>query len=263
MNESLDLQSVLEVVLALAQEAGALLRRYQQQGSIAAHKSTYELVTTADEAAEALIVDRLQACYPGHALEAEEGGEMAGRTSYRWFVDPLDGTNNFAHGYPFFCVSIALWAGDEALLGVVHDPLREESFWALRGQGAFLDGRPISVSEQAALAESLVSTGFPYGKAERPDNNLAEFSRVALQVRGIRRSGAAALDLCYVAAGRQEAHWEIGLKPWDTAAGGLIVQEAGGRVSGAGGRPWDVRGDRLLASNGQVHEELLALLRWF
>lgn len=263
MNRELDLQATLESVIALAGEAGALLRELHARGDKAALKSAYELVTEADRAAEALIVTALRDRFPDHGVEAEEGSGQEGESPYRWFVDPLDGTNNYAHGYPHFCVSIALWAADRALLGVVHDPLREECFWGVRGQGAFLNGRPIRVSERATLAESLVSTGFPYGKATRPDNNLAEFARVALRVQGLRRSGAAALDLCYVAAGRQEAHWEIGLQPWDIAAGGLIVEEAGGRVTGAGNVPWNARSGRLVASNGRVHGELVELLGWF
>ncbi len=257
-----ELDRALEVAISLARRAGTLLLR-RARGPKGEHtKGAAEIVTEVDRASETLIVRTLHEAFPEHDVEAEEGlGEVRG-APYRWYVDPLDGTHNYAHGYPHYAVSLALWHEDEPLLGVVYEPVRHECFWAARGQGAYLNGRPIRVSRRARLAESLVSTGFPYDKATNPDNNLTEFARVVPAVSGIRRSGSAAIDLCYVAAGRQEAHWEIGLKPWDVAAGGLIVLEAGGRVTGPGGRPWKVREDRIVASNGLVHEELLQWLGW-
>jgi myo-inositol-1(or 4)-monophosphatase len=252
----------LPFALTLARRAGALLRERSSQVHYEAHKGAVELVTEVDLASEQLIVAALRERFPEHAIEAEEGQGQEAASPYRWFVDPLDGTHNYAHGYPHFAVSLGLWRGNTPLLGVVYDPVRDECFWAAQGGGAFLNGRPLHVSSRAPLAASLVSTGFPYDKATRPDNNLAEFARVVPRVSGIRRSGVAALDLCYVAAGWQEAHWELGLKPWDMAAGGLIVREAAGQVTGPGGQPWDVRGDRLVASNGLVHGELLQLLGW-
>ncbi len=256
------MNEIVHFALALARRAGAILREGFAHSHTVSDKGGRELVTEVDLASESLIVAALRERFPDHAIEAEEGSGREGNGPYRWLVDPLDGTNNYAHGYPHFGLSLALWEGESPLLGVVYDPLRDECFHALRGQGAFLNGRPIHVSAQEHLAASLVSTGFPYGKAGRPDNNLAEFCRVVPYVQGIRRSGVAALDLCYVAAGRQEAHWELGLKPWDIAAGGLLVLEAGGLVTGAGGRPWALRGDRLVASNGRVHQALLDLLEW-
>ena len=256
----LPLSEELDFVIALAREAGALLRARLSDVHEISQKAGSELVTEVDTASERLIVDALQDRFPGHAIEAEEGMGQKRVSPYCWFVDPLDGTNNYAHGYPHFCVSLGLWYEAAPLLGVVCDPLREECFWAARGQGAFLDGRPIHVSTRDVLSASLVSTGFPYDKASRLDNNLAEFARLALLVQGIRRSGVAALDLCYVAAGRQEAHWEYGLKPWDMAAGVLVAQEAGARLSGPGGRPWDLRQGQLVVSNGLVHEELIERL---
>ena len=252
----------LDFTIALARQAGELLRERFREVHQETRKRANELVTEVDTASERLIVAALRERFPGHAIEAEEGLGQEQDSPYRWFADPLDGTHNYAHGYPHFCVSLALWCEAAPLLGVIYDPLRDECFWAVHGQGAFLNGESIRVSGRAPLSESLVSTGFPYDKAARADNNLAEFARVVPRVQGVRRSGSAALDLCYVAAGRQEAHWEMGLKAWDVAAGGLIVLEAGGRVTGPGGRVWDVRESRIVASNGLVHEELLALLGW-
>lgn len=260
--KELDSEAALSFAIDLARRAGALLREHFGAIHQEAHKGAVELVTEVDLASERMIVAALRERWPDQAIEAEEGSGREAKTPYRWFVDPLDGTHNYAHGYPHFAVSLALCREEEPILGVVYDPLLDECFWAAAGRGAFLNGRPLRVSRRAPLSHSLVSTGFPYDKATRPDNNLAEFARVVPRVSGIRRSGVAALDLCYVAAGRQEAHWELGLKPWDVAAGGLLVQEAGGRISGPGGRPWKVRGDRLIASNGLVHEELIAVLGW-
>jgi myo-inositol-1(or 4)-monophosphatase len=259
----LDISRTADFVLALARQAGALLRERFSSGYQVDHKGGRELVTEVDMASEQLIVTAIQERFPDHTVEAEEGSGQEQASVYRWFIDPLDGTNNYAHGYPHFCVSIALWQDNMPYLGVVCDPVRDECYLAIRGEGAFLNGRPIQVSTIDKLAASVVSTGFPYDRANRPDNNVSEFIRVVPEVQGIRRSGVAALDLCYVAAGRQEAHWELGLKPWDVAAGGLVVLEAGGRATGTGGRPWDIRNDRLIASNGLVHKELTDLLGWF
>ncbi len=253
---------ILDFAIALARQAGAHLRERFSEGHQESHKGSSELVTEVDVASERLIVGALRDRFPGQAIEAEEGLGRESTSPYRWFVDPLDGTHNYAHGYPRFCVSLGLWEVDRPLLGVVYDPLLEECFSAVSGGGALLNGRPIRVSGRATLLASLVSTGFPYDKAARADNNLLEVTRVVPRVSGIRRSGVAALDLCYVAAGRQEAHWERGLKPWDVAAGALIVLEAGGRVTGPGERPWSVRDDQIVASNGLVHEELLTVLGW-
>ncbi|MBN1483322.1 MAG: inositol monophosphatase [Chloroflexia bacterium] len=262
MAADLALDDCLDFTLALAREAGVLLRDRLLEDHTEAQKRGVELVTEVDRASERLIVDALRERFPDHAIEAEEGSGQDAPSPYRWFVDPLDGTNNYAHGYPSFCLSLALWRAGQPLMGVVLDPLRDECFWARRGRGAALNGRPLCVSRRSLLGESLVSTGFPYDKASRPDNNLFEIGQAALRVQGLRRSGSAALDLCYVAAGRQEGHWERGLKPWDVAAGGLIVLEAGGRVTGVGARPWDIRSGELVASNGLIHEELLDLLGW-
>jgi myo-inositol-1(or 4)-monophosphatase len=178
-----------------------------------------------------------------------------------WVVDPLDGTNNFAHGFPVFAVSLAAIRGDEVLAGATYDPLRDELFAARRGGGATLNGRPIRVSARERLATSLVATGFPYDKATNPDNNIAQFAAVTPLVRGIRRAGSAALDLAYVAAGRLEAYWERGTNAWDVAAGILLVREAGGRVTDYEGGPPRLEGGRFVASNGPVHDQLLEVLQ--
>jgi myo-inositol-1(or 4)-monophosphatase len=248
--------------VTLAREAGALLRDRFAESHREMYKGTVELVTEMDTASEQMIVAEIREHFPEHAIEAEEGFGKEEPSGYRWFVDPLDGTHNYAHGYPHFCVSLALYQGGQPLLGVVYDPLLDECFWAAHGGGAFLNGRPLHVSSRAPLINSLVSTGFPYDKATNPDNNVAEFTQIATRVSGIRRSGSAALDLCYVAAGRQEAHWELGLKPWDIAAGGLIVLEAAWMITGPGRQPWNVRTTRLVASNGLIHDELLQMLGW-
>jgi myo-inositol-1(or 4)-monophosphatase len=260
--ESAELEGTLAFAQALARRAGTLLRERFAETHEESRKGPVELVTEVDLASERLIVAALRERFPDHGIEAEEGSGQEEGSPFHWFVDPLDGTHNYAHGYPHFCVSLGLWEDGRPLVGVVYDPLLDECFWAAQGHGAFLNGRPVHVSSRALLVHSLVSTGFPYDKATRSDNNVAEFSRVVTRVSGIRRSGVAALDLCYVAAGRQEAHWELGLRAWDVAAAGLVVLQAGGRITGPGGQPWDVRVDRVVASNGLVHEELLQVLGW-
>ncbi len=247
---------------AIAREAGALLAERFEESRVEELKGhAHNLVTESDRASEALIVSALGARFPEHAIRAEEGSHAAGRSGITWVVDPLDGTNNYAHGLPIFSVTLAAMAGHRVLAGVTYDPTRDELFSARRGGGAWLDGRPISVSSRDRLERSIVVTGFPYDKASNPDNNLAQFAAVAPRVRGIRRLGSAALDLAYVAAGRMEAYWERGTQAWDVAAGVLLVEEAGGRVSDYEDGPASVDGGRFLASNGRVHQELLSVLR--
>ena len=248
------------VAVAAASRAGDLLRaRYggRQQVSF---KSAIDLVTTVDREAEGLILETIRQAFPDHGVVAEESTPTSGSGDYRWYVDPLDGTTNFAHGFPQFAVSIALEHGDEVIVGVVHDPLRAETFIASRGRGARLNGTAIVVSDVATLDRSLVGSGFPYDVRERVDFYEA-FWRLALtRAQGVRRVGSAALDLCWVACGRLDAFWEWKLHAWDVAAGSLIVEEAGGRVSDlAGSRP-SLSGGQIAASNGRVHDELLGML---
>jgi len=224
-------------------------------------KGEVDLVTQVDLALERMIVEAIHDRYPEHGVLGEEGeGEEGQDAEYAWLVDPLDGTTNYVHGYPVFCISVALAHGRDVLAGVVYDPLREELFYAEKGQGATLNDRRITVSSSDCLISSLLSTGFPYQRATLVDNNLAQFSRLITRIQGVRRSGSVALDLAYVAAGRLDGHWELHVKPWDTAAGGLMVKEAGGRVSSRAGKPWSPFESYVVATNGKIHDELLALL---
>jgi myo-inositol-1(or 4)-monophosphatase len=249
-----------EIAHAAAARAGALLRaRYRDRQEIS-FKSEVDLVTAADRDAERLIVDALRASFPEHGIVAEESPPQAGRDVHCWYVDPLDGTTNFAHGYPHFAVSLALAHGEELVLGLVHDPIREETFVAIRGQGARLNGAPIRVSETGQLEHALLGTGFPYDRRQHAAFYLAFLEAGMRSAQGVRRAGSAALDLCYVACGRLDAFWEWKLHPWDTAAGRIIVEEAGGRVSDFAGGPHRLTGLETAASNTRLHDELLAMI---
>ncbi|MFN8569631.1 MAG: inositol monophosphatase family protein [Kouleothrix sp.] len=254
--------ATLEFAITLARQAGQLLRDGLSQQRQIDLKSPYELVTDIDRASEALIVAAIRARFPGHAILAEEGGGEYAAARPTWLIDPLDGTNNFAHGFPFFAVSLALWAEQRPLLGVIYDPLRDELFAAQAGAGAHCNDRRMHVSGVATLGAALVSTGFAYDYAERADNNLGQFDRVQARCQGVRRAGAAALDLAYLAMGRLDAHWEIDLKPWDTGAAALLVTEAGGRISDGEGRAWQPWCESIVASNGLIHDELLGVLSY-
>ncbi|MBM3307832.1 MAG: inositol monophosphatase [Candidatus Eisenbacteria bacterium] len=251
----------LTTAIEAARTAGGILAAGFERPMDVALKSPRELVTTMDRAAEDAIVRAIRDAFPGDAILAEEGSSKAGSTGRVWIVDPLDGTNNYAHGYPFFSVAIGVEEDGAPAAGVVYDPLRDEMFAAEAGGGATLNGRPLRVSDAGALADSLVATGFPYDRSERTDNNLANLNRVVLAARGIRRAGSAALDLAYVARGRLDGYWELGLRPWDVAAGGLVVREAGGAVTNFGGGAWDHRRGDIVASNGRIHAELLSHIR--
>lgn len=245
----------------VAAEAGALIAESFLGTFGVERKGATNLVTDVDRRAEELIVGAIGREYPSHAVVAEEGSSREGRSGWRWYVDPLDGTNNFAHGYPMVAVSLALQRDGEAVAGVVYDALRAEAFWAERGGGAACEAGPLNVSGAETLADALVATGFPYDKHESAVDNVANFGRVTKRVMGIRRGGAAALDLAYVAAGRLDGFWELKLSPWDTAAGVLLVAEAGGRVSRVDGSAY-VPGDvDVVATNGRVHGALCGLLR--
>lgn len=248
----------LEAARDIAQEAGALLMRYFQRGVDYRLKGEFDLVTDADHASEALILERLRARFPTHAVVAEETGGSQATSPYCWYVDPLDGTTNFAHGFPAFCVSLALAREGEVLCGVIFDPLHQELFQAERGAGACLNGRRIQVSAVSRLADSLAATGFPSRKRHL-NVNVHFYYQMAMLSHGVRRAGSAALDLAYVACGRLDAFWEFGLNPWDMAAGVLLVEEAGGKVSDMRGGPLDLHGPHLLADNGLVHPEILTV----
>jgi len=245
---------------AAARRAGAFIRsRYGDRQQVS-FKSEVDLVTPVDREAERLIVDTLLGAFPDHGMIAEESAAQVGVDGYRWYVDPLDGTTNFAHAYPHFAVSIALAHDDDFLLGLVHDPLRDETFAATRGGGARLNGSPIAVSDTAVLERALVATGFPYDRRQHARHYLRFWEAVMARVQDVRRGGSAALDLCYVACGRLDAFWEWKLHPWDTAAGRLIVEEAGGRVTDFSAHPHQLAGDETAASNGRLHDGLLRAL---
>jgi myo-inositol-1(or 4)-monophosphatase len=240
----------------IAREAGALLMPYFRRRVTVEYKGEADLVTEADRNSEALIRKRIQALWPDHDVLGEEEGLVDTGSEYRWYVDPLDGTTNFAHSFPMFCVSLGLEHKGQRIAGVVYDPTRDELFAAEKGSGAFLNGEPIRVSKIAKLKESLVATGFPSQKRHK-NPNIHFYHQITLLTHGIRRAGSAALDLCYVAAGRLEGFWEFNLNPWDTAAGVLMVEEAGGRVSGFDGSPFKINSNETLASNGSIHQQLL------
>ncbi len=245
----------------VAREAGALLRDWIDRIETRSLKRKRELVTEADQQSDDLILGRLRDRFPDHSVVTEESGERATGSPFHWWIDPLDGTNSFAHGHPHFSVSMALEeSGKGIVLGVVYDPMRDECFAAARGSGATLNGKPVRVSGIGTLAECLAATGFPYDREPDNENNLAEFNAMIMAIQGIRRGGSAALDLCYVAAGRIDAYWELKLNPWDVAAGGLIAGEAGGVVTNIGSRQWDHRVHHIAASNGLVHQEMLQVL---
>lgn len=225
-------------------------------------KGEVDLVTQVDLTLEKMIAEAIHGRFPDHTVLGEEGwreGE-AREADSAWFVDPLDGTTNYVHGYPMFCVSIALTQRGDVLLGAIYDPLRDELFHAAKGEGATLNGRRLVVSDTDRLISSLLSTGFPYQRATLPDNNMALLSKVIDRIQGVRRSGSVALDLAYVAAGRLDGHWELHVKPWDTAAGGLLVKEAGGRITGMEGEAWNPFEANVVASNGKIHDGLVTAL---
>lgn len=239
-----------------------MLREAYHQPRDVRYKGDVNLVTQADEDAERLILAKLREAFPEHGILAEESGETDGASRYTWVVDPLDGTTNFAHGFPVFAVSMALRGPDgQPLLGVVVDPLSGECFAASRGGGATLNGAPIHVTGEQELNRALLATGFPYDRHTAPDNNTAAFARFIRRAQGVRRAGAAALDLAYVACGRLDAFWEQSLHPWDVAAGILLVREAGGVVTNyVGGEEGLSEGTNVVASNGHLHEAMMAVL---
>ena len=249
----------LEVAVDAAREAGELLITEFDRPQQLSYKGEVDIVTEADRKSESLIVARLLKRFPGHAILGEEGGTTgAGGARYRWLVDPLDGTTNFAHGFPVFAVSIGLLENGEPLIGAVYNPVTRDMFTAMKGEGAFRGQKRIRVSTVETLSKSLLATGFPSHKRTQ-NPNIHYYWEFTLRSHGVRRAGSAALDLCSVACGQFEGFWEFGLKPWDTAAGMLIVREAGGTVSDFSGRPYLPGDPELLVSNGLIHDEMKAL----
>ena len=256
---------MLNFATDIARDAGNLL--VQKLGSAkVSTKGDINLVTEADIAAENLIIERIRSYYPQHGILAEESGEatLVGgkRSEWKWIIDPLDGTTNYAHGYPCFCVSIALERDGQLEIGVVYDPMRDEMFLAERGKGAYLNGKPLRVSSATELQRSLLVTGFPYNAWNTPQDNFANFARFGKLTQGVRRLGSAALDLSYVAAGRFDGFWEMSLNPWDVAAGGLICEEAGARVTSVDGGPDYISPPQsVIAATPGIHARMLDELR--
>jgi len=255
------MKEFMNVARDAAVRAGGILR--DNIGGIreVAYKGDINLVTEMDVRSERAVVETLLDSFPAHGILAEEETRIRNGSEFTWIIDPLDGTTNYAHGYPFFSVSIALEQKGEIVLGVVYDPMRDELFVAQRGRGAFLNGERIYVSHTDSLIRSLLATGFPYDRKISPRNNLDFFNDLLMASQEVRRDGSAALDLCYVACGRFDGFWELKLKPWDVAAGSLIVREAGGFVSDFSGNAFSIHGDEIVASNDRIHGRLVEILR--
>ena len=246
----------------LARQAGDILRSGYGQEHTIQQKGVTDLVTEVDHRSEALIIRTIRQAYPDHRILTEESGDLQGDADHCWYTDPLDGTLNYAHSLPLFCVSLAYAEGQQAVLGAVYDPMRDEMFSAEKGKGAWLNGQPIHVSATPDLIHSLLATGFPYDLWKSPLNNLEFFNHFTQRTQGVRRLGSAALDLCYVASGRLDGFWEIRLNAWDIAAGGLIVQEAGGVVSQLFGQPHHLTPPvSVLAANPAIYPLMLDVLR--
>lgn len=252
---------------AIAMEAGELLRGFYARGVATEYKTEVDLVTEADRTSEKLLLERLSAAFPDHGIFGEEGTRERLGAEFRWYVDPLDGTTNFAHGFPVFCVSLGLEhrppglqqdQDGQLVCAVLYDPMRDELFAAERGKGAFLNGRKLHVSQTTEVAQALLATGFP-SRSRHQNPNIHFYHELTMRSHGVRRAGSAALDLAYVAAGRMDGYWEFRLNPWDTAAGVLLVQEAGGTVTGFDGAPFRLDSREVLATNGRLKDELLAM----
>ena len=247
---------LLPNLTAIAREAGHLLMTYFERRIGFEYKGDVDLVTEADRASEKLIVQRIRDAFPSHGILGEEGTRQESGGDFRWYVDPLDGTTNFAHGYPVFCVSLGVEAAGSVVAGVLYDPTRGELFSAEKGKGATLNGRPIHVSKTKTLSEALLATGFPSHKRHK-NPNIHFYHQLTLRSHGLRRAGSAALDLANVAAGRYDGFWEFNLNPWDTSAGVLLVLEAGGTVTRFDGSPWRIDSSETLASNTLLQPELM------
>ena len=256
-----ELHALRKIAIEAAQVGGKILQKYSKSGFSIEHKTRLSLVTDADKESESTIIDLLQRNYPTHQILAEEkGAQSAQKSPFKWIIDPLDGTTNFTHGFPLYSVSIGLEYEGTCILGVVFDPTRPELFIAERGSGATCNGQPIRVSKISELGKSLLVTGFGYDIAETGDN-LDEFCRFTLQTQGVRRTGTAAIDLCYLASGRFDGFWEMNLNPWDTAAGTVILEEAGGKLTDYDGSPYTIYSKKMVASNGLLHQKMLDVLQ--
>ncbi len=257
---TMNLDAAFDFAVETARAAGVMLREYYHSGVTVKYKGEIDLVTEADHAVEGLILKRIRSAYPACAILSEESGSSANSSPYVWIVDPLDGTTNFAHGFPIFSVTLALLVNDILELGVTCNPIYDELYTARRGQGAFLNGKRLQVSSTPMLDRSLLVTGFPYDRRTNPHNNIQQFTAFSRCAQGVLRVGSAALDLGAIAAGRLDGYWEFKINPWDIAAGVLLVTEAGGKVSSPTGGPLDLFARSVVASNGIIHEEMIAVL---
>ncbi len=257
--------SLYDEFLNIAKEtifrAGKILRENYGKKLNVKFKGEVDLVTEVDHKSERSIVTMINSTFPDHQIIGEEGTDIESTSQYRWFIDPLDGTTNYAHGFPCFAISIAVEDSGRIVVGVVYDPLRDECFTAIEGKGAYLNDQPISVSDTDRLEKALLATGFPYERKKAVDKYIQPFRNFLLHAQEIRRAGAASIDLCYVAAGRLDGFWESKLHPWDIAAGALIVREAGGKMSDFKGNQFSIYGEETLASNGKIHEEMVGVLQ--
>ncbi len=250
---------IKKVALLSAKKAGRILREGMTRELTISYKGDFNLVTQIDTLSEQTIVGEIQKHFPDHQILAEEGHCHAGRSPYRWIIDPLDGTTNYTHRFPYFCVSIGVEFEGSIVLGVIYDPIHQELFVAEKGKGATLNNKPIGVSPVSKLTEALLVTGFAYTVRTDVNNNLNHFLKFVMKAQAVRRMGSAALDLCYVASGRFDGFWELNLNPWDTAAGFLILTEAGGTVTDFSGKPFEIDRPEILATNGKIHPEMTAL----
>jgi myo-inositol-1(or 4)-monophosphatase len=255
------MKDFMNVAQEAALKAGGILRENLHGVREISYKGDINLVTEMDMRSERAVVERVLASFPDHCILAEEETMNRSGSGFTWIIDPLDGTTNYAHGYPCFSVSIALEREGEIILGVVYDPMRNELFSAQKGDGAFLNGKQIRVSSADTLIKSLLATGFPYDRKVSEKNNLVYFHDLLMASQEVRRDGSAALDLCSVACGRFDGFWELKLKPWDVAAGSLIAREAGGSVSDLSGSAFSIHDDEILASNGRIHGQMVEILQ--
>lgn len=238
-----------------------VLKNYSKVKKISYKKGVFNLVTNVDHQVEELIIKNIHSKFPNHSIIAEESGKDIKDPKYKWFIDPIDGTTNFAHGYPCFCISIGFAIDDIMLFGLIKNPITNELYSSIKGQGAKLNGKSIKVSKIKKLKESLLATGFPHDKKSSKIMNFKNFERLTIATQGVRRGGAAAMDLCYVAAGKLDGFWEIKLNPWDVAAGTLILKEAGGKITAFKGKKFDLYGSQIVATNGHIHKELIKHLK--
>jgi len=257
----MQLDNHLEIAIRAVQESGQIQKEWLGKDKKVELKGEINLVTEVDRQCESRIIEIIKEHFPEHNILTEETPMPEGPSPYRWVIDPLDGTTNYTHGYPCFCTSVALELEEKIVLGAIYDPLLDELFTARQGKGAFFNGERITVSATEQLTSALICTGFPYDLRESDENNVNHFNNFIMEAQAVRRDGSAALDLCYVAAGRFDGFWELKLHPWDIAAGTLLVEEAGGMVTDFGGGTLDIYGQEILASNGRVHAEMIGVLQ--